>query len=138
MPGDKCTMVEAERRRGEILKMLLVGASRQDILRYAKKEKWNVGDRQVDTYINEAKAVAVQDLEKDREKNLAFHVRRNEMLLNKCLHIHDYKGALSVDKNIAELKNLYPNKLKVEHSGGIAVSLAELVKQAVENDKAGG
>lgn len=128
-------MVEAERRRGEVLKMLLIGAHRQDIIRHAEEQKWNVGDRQVDTYINEAKALAIQDLERDREKNLAFHVRRNEMLLNKCLHIHDYKGALSVDKNIAELKNLYTNKLNVEHSGSVNVSLADLVKQAIENDK---
>ncbi|MBZ0306092.1 MAG: hypothetical protein K8I82_08505, partial [Anaerolineae bacterium] len=46
-----------------VYRLLLAGATRQEMLDFSEKQGWNVTPRQVDTYIRKARAL----LEKDSE-----------------------------------------------------------------------
>jgi len=132
----KITKIEKEKRINEVGSLLLMGANRANILKYAEKEGWNVSDRQVDNYIRDYKNRCIRMLEENLERERAVHIRRNELLFNKSYSLADYKTCLQIDKNIADLKGLYLQK--VEHSGGVNVqmTLADWIKNINEQKHA--
>ena len=134
--SERITKVEKEKRINEVGSMLLMGANRANILKYADEEQWNISERQIDNYIRDYKKRCVKMLEENLERERAVHIRRNEMLFNKSLGINDYKACLQIDKNIAELKRLYVQK--IEHSGdmNVKMTLVDFVKAAKEQKNA--
>lgn len=105
---------QKKERVHEIYRLLLTGASRRSILKYAKIKGWGVGDRTVDGYIKEAMDELTTTLGIDREKKAALAQNRLDDLYNRSYSINDYKTCLAVLKESNELNGL--KKDNVEHT----------------------
>jgi hypothetical protein len=111
----KATKAEIANRVEEVLQVRLAGGGLAEIVRYAADQGWNVHERQLQTYIQRADELLAQSLEKDRGKLLALHLAQRRLLLNKTLEVGDYRTALAVLKDSADLQDLYPAaKVKVD------------------------
>ena len=127
MPGKRAIDAVVERRILDVFKLLLRGASRDEVLRHLAENEVE-SDRTADWYIGKAtqrfKALAKVDAEKERGRQLA----RLEDLYSRLFRIQDYRTALAVLKERNELAGIYPEKVnKHEHSGPDGGPLALLV-----------
>lgn len=105
---------QKKERIHEVYRLLLTGASRRSILKYAKLKEWNVSDRTVDGYIKEAMEELTTTLGIDREKKAALAQNRLDDLYNRSYSINDFKTCLAVLKESNELNGL--KKDNVEHT----------------------
>src|SRR5262249_36174802 len=63
-------------------------------------------------YVRASDELLVGRLEKDRDKLLARHVAQRRALYARAVHAADYRTALAVARDEAELQGLYLNKDK--------------------------
>ncbi|NML70606.1 hypothetical protein HHL23_12430 [Chryseobacterium sp. RP-3-3] len=96
--------------------MLIKAKSRNEIIHYSS-ENWNVGERQIDKYIAQARKLIQSEIQKNIEYDYAKAVRRYETLYQSAIDNRDYRLASSINKEIANLQGLY--KIQIEHSGNI-------------------
>src|SRR5690349_4417564 len=100
----KSTKAEVQKRVEEILKIRLAGAEFHDILQYAAENHWNVGERQLWTYIQKSDQRLAETLEKDRAKIFNRHVAQRRALFARTTAVADYRTALAVLKDEAQLQ----------------------------------
>ncbi|HEY7428595.1 MAG TPA: hypothetical protein VH682_30475 [Gemmataceae bacterium] len=74
-------------------------------------QKWGIGERQLCRYIAEADELLAADMERDRERLLAFHFAARRRVLMQALQSKDLTNARLVLTDEAELLGLYPAKL---------------------------
>jgi hypothetical protein len=106
----KATKTDLESRIREVVQLILHGAEQADIVQYAAEKGWNVRSRQLRTYVERAYAEIAPILARDREQVLARHLMQRRALFARCMKINDYKTALQVLKDEAELMGLYAPK----------------------------
>lgn len=87
------------------------------------KEKYNVKERQAKAYIQGAKEMIADMLEKKKEKSLERALLDREDLYRKSKETFDYKLSLEVAKDRDKLLGLYEDK--IIHSGEVAVTFIE-------------
>ena len=90
--GKKASNVIIRKRVYEILKMIMLGIGRADILRYGA-EKWDLEERQIDTYMERAREELVKSAVIDRDEQLGLALHRLNDLYSKNMHIDDFRGA---------------------------------------------
>lgn len=117
----RVTKAEKKRRVNDVYKMLLVGCSRAEILQLATNQGWGVSDRQVDTYIKDARKKFTDVLDEDVTQYRAEALTRLHYLLQKAFQIQDYKTALAVQKEINSVLGLEAAK-KLDHSGDVTIT----------------
>ena len=127
MPGKRALDAVVEKRILDVFKLLLRGASRDEILRHLA-ENDGTAERTAEWYIGKAtqrfKALAKVDAEKERGRQLA----RLEDLYSRLFRIQDYRTALAVLKERNELAGIYPEKVqKHEHTGRDGAPMSLLV-----------
>ena len=127
MPGKRALDAVVERRVLDVFKLLLRGASRDEVLRHLAENEVE-SDRTADWYISKAtarfKALAKVDAEKERGRQLS----RLEDLYSRLFRIQDYRTALAVLRERNELAGLYPEKVqKHEHTGRDGAPMSLLV-----------
>lgn len=107
----------------EILTIRLLGAEFWDIRQYAAEMKWRVSIRQLHRYVAEADKLMAEALEKDRGKLLARHLMQRRTMFARAMEIGDFRGALAIAKDEAELQGLYPGSkpidLNLNHAGTV-------------------
>lgn len=114
----KVTVAERDRRVTEVFTMILRGASRDDILRHASSEGWDVCDRAVDAYVRRARDRFAAMAQTTRDEELAQARARLDDLYQRAFRTQDYKLAASVQADRQKLLGLYaPVTQKTEHSG---------------------
>lgn len=128
MDYKKSTNLEIEERVSQIFRWRLEGLQRHDILRNASELGWNVSDRQVDTYIGEAKARLVEFNKDTQEHDLAYLT---------SLHFENYKTAEPRDRTailreIARLKGLDEITIRVTERPLKEVSVDDLLEKLKE------
>ena len=142
MPG-KATKAEIAKRVEAVFELRLGGAGFADIRQYAsvptdregkKLEPWDVSDRQLWRYIDDANKLCIERCDARAEHFLARHLLRLERLYAHCLEIGDYRGALAVLRDEAELKGLYAPR-KMELTGKDGGPLRFSVEDAVQADR---
>lgn len=122
----------------EVLALLVAGATRMDVLRYASSPSkpgeqgtarpWGLTNRQVDTYIYRAHKLIEAQAEKDRGRLLRLHMTQRQDLYARAVNSGDVRAALAVVKDVDELLGFYPAK-GIELTGELALRhLAEKVK----------
>jgi hypothetical protein len=84
----------------------MMGALRQ----YASEKGWNVSERQLFRYVQASDRLLAARLEKDRDKLFARHVAQRQTLYARSVNASDYRTALAVAKDEAELYGLYAPK----------------------------
>jgi hypothetical protein len=104
----KQTQVEVLKRVEEILQIRLAGAEFVDIRQHAAEKGWQISDRQLWRYIQKSDAILAESLERDREKLLNRHRAQRFALYARAMSVSDYRTALAVLKDQAQLEGLYP------------------------------
>ena len=122
----------------EVLQIRLQGAELSDIREYAKEKEWNLSDTQLWRYMQKADALMAAQIEKDRDKIFARHVLQRRALYAHSVTGGDYRAALSVLKDEAELLDLYPaKKVKEEHTGLVKLEIVEEIIDTADTAKYG-
>lgn len=111
--SNKATLLK---RVSEVASLLINGYNREDIIQYSSKN-FRVCERQTDKYIQEAKEIIANSVNKNVAYDFGKSVRRFEELYKKAIDNKDIRTALAVNKELATLQNLY--KTQVELSGEI-------------------
>jgi hypothetical protein len=94
----------------------LLGAEFLDIRQHASEQEWAVSDRQLYRYIALGDQILAETLDQDRDRLVRRHVAQRRALYARAVAVSDYRTALAVLKDEAELLKLYPPK-RVEASG---------------------
>lgn len=109
----KSSAAEYELRVHTVYEMIIKGATRPFIVRYASKE-WNVSSRQVDTYMAEAKKI-IDDIfdKKSKEKIINKHRAMLADLYVKNYTIQDFRECRSILESERRLLGLdAPKKIE--------------------------
>jgi hypothetical protein len=106
----KSTKAEVRRRVSEVLKLRLGGAECPDIRDYASapEQAWNVSDSQLRRYIQAADALCQEYFDAKAGHLLARHLLQRRQLYAHCMSVGDFRTALAVLKDEADLEALYP------------------------------
>lgn len=100
---EKSSDFEFERRIDIVCEMLIKGLTRSQMLQYvSKKTDWNISDRQVDTYIYEAKE-KIKNSDNDKGFEIQRAKRRLEKLYQKNEAIEDFKECRAIIDTSAKL-----------------------------------
>jgi len=117
----KSTKVEVERRVAEVLKLRLGGAEFPDIRDYsiAPEQGWNVSDSQLWRYIQAADALCKKYFDARADHLLSRHLLQRRQLYAHAMEAGDFRTALAVLRDEAELESLYgPGKLQLTGADG--------------------
>jgi hypothetical protein len=106
----KSNQVTVQQRVEEIASLKLLGALWTDIRQHAEEKEWGVSERQLHRYLASADEVIAANVEKNRDRLLAHHFSARRALYARAMAVSDYKTALAVLKDEAELLALYPAK----------------------------
>src|SRR4051812_17276131 len=112
----RATSAEVAARVEEVLHCRLNGAEFHDLRAYAAEKGWDVSDRQLWRYVAESDALMERYFEADRGKLLRRHALQRRALYARAVQDGDYRTALAVARDEAELHGLYPGR-KVQLSG---------------------
>jgi hypothetical protein len=93
-----------------VLQAILQGARLYDLEAISVEHKWEVSTRTLQRYAAEAERQLEKSFEADRGKLLRFHVGNRHTLLARAMADGDWRTALSVVNDLAELQGLYPRK----------------------------
>jgi hypothetical protein len=90
--------------------MRLAGATLTDLRHFVTAEKWGISDRQLRRYVEAGDKILAETLEKDREKLINLHRGRRTALFARAVDQGDFRTALAILRDQAELENIYPPK----------------------------
>jgi hypothetical protein len=129
----KATKAEVAGRVEEVLRIRLDGAEFSDVVQYASGKQWNVGERQLWNYIAASDGLLTKRLEKDRDKLFARHVAQRRLLYARAVNAADFRTALAIAKDEAELEGLYAaKKLEMAGPGGGGAQVVALLGMTLE------
>ena len=106
----KATKAVVAQRVEAVLRIRLDGAQFHDIVQYAAEQQWGVQERQLWNYVAATDQLLLARLERDRDKLLARHIAQRQALVARAVNAADYRTALAVLRDEAELEGLYPPK----------------------------
>ena len=106
----------AEQRVNELVKMILKGVCRDEMILYCS-ENWAIGERQSDKYTARAREKLEKSVSRKIEYDYSKAVRRYEDLYKLSLNKKDYKTAVSINEKLTALQGL--NKIQINHSGDV-------------------
>lgn len=115
MEGEKCTDIEKERRIYEVMRKMIAGARRYDLLQYFTKE-WEVSVSTIDKYSAEARAM-LQTMSKEKldiAEEFGLAVMQLTDLYAKCLAAKEYNTARLIRRDLSDLTGI--RNLKVIES----------------------
>jgi hypothetical protein len=107
MKSSKAVMAK---RVSEVFKLRIGGAEFADIREYADapEQQWGVSDTQIRRYIQAADALCKERFDAKADHLLARHLLQRRQLFAHCMGAGDYRTALAVLKDEADLEGLYP------------------------------
>jgi len=130
MAGKKSKATEAEivERVNFVFEALCEGVLSRDMFEYVAKKRpeWDVAERTVQRYVQQANAEFKKLAAKNRDREFGKANARLNTLFLRNLKVQDYKTALAVQKEINSLYGLNePEKHEVEHSGTMGLTWNE-------------
>src|SRR5262245_54279929 len=105
MKATKATMLQ---RDEDVFKIIVLGGEFHDIREYAVKHGWGLSDTQLRRYQTKALELCQARVERDRDKVLARHLMQRRAIYARAMEAGDWRAALAVAKDEAELFGLYP------------------------------
>jgi hypothetical protein len=108
----RSTDAEFRRRVLAVFGLRIGGAEFEDLRQYASapEQSWGVSDRQLWRYIRAADAICKEHFDAQADHLLARHLLQRRQLFAHCMSAGDFRTALAVLKDEAELERLYPPK----------------------------
>jgi hypothetical protein len=108
----KATKAETQKRVDEVFQLRLHGAELPDLVQFSSEKAWNIGPRQLRKYIAKADRLMTEILNRNREQLFGRHVLQRRAIFARCMKINDYKTALQVLRDEAQLEGMYaPTKI---------------------------
>jgi hypothetical protein len=104
----RATKAEVNKRVEELLAIRLAGAEFWDVKQYAAEKEWRVSERQLWSYIHKSDRLLAETLDKDRDRLINRHLAQRQTLFARAMQVSDYRTALAILKDEAELFGLYP------------------------------
>jgi hypothetical protein len=144
VPG-KATKAEVAQRVEAVFELRLGGAGFTDIREYAraptgrdgqKLPPWEVSDSQLWRYIAAADRLCKERYDARAPHLLARHLLRRERLYAHALEVGDYRTALAVLRDEADLEGLYNRRLELTGQGGGAIQFIEVGSADAPPDRA--
>jgi hypothetical protein len=137
MPKEnKSTNLEVQNRVTEIFIALTKGISTTEMFHYvSEKFDWDVTERQVYNYINEAKKKFKELAEKDKDTEFGKAVTRLNLLFQKTYKIQDYKACLAIQKELNTMFGNYEPK-EIKHDITDTIEGFELTIKRNRDDSA--
>ena len=136
-PKHRADRAEVQARVKLILDARLAGADFSDLLQIASVNQWGIGERQLWNYVRSADQMLAQTTEADRGKHLRLQLGQRRLLYAKAVESGDWRAALAVKKDEAELLGLYdppppdaPTGTPPAGAKELAALLAELIAEA--------
>jgi hypothetical protein len=111
------------------------GAGFHDLREYAREKHWGVSDGQLYRYLQQADDLIADSLARDRPRLLDLHIARRRTLFARCVESGDWRAALAVLRDEAQLCHLYDTPKAPPPEEGDEPATAEA---ALERLKAGG
>ena len=105
MATHRPSKVEKEQRIAQLVRLISCGAVTSDLVRYASTE-WQVGRRQADDYIAEARKVIVADVNRERTEIVAEMLHTCQTIIKKGMQGGNYNAVLGAMNRIAALGGL--------------------------------
>lgn len=100
----RATKAVVERRVNVVYKLLLKGFSMQEIIQYvAERTDWDVGERQILTYLARARQLIAAEGKTERAEERGKAIARLNNLFGRALNANDLRQALAVQREINEL-----------------------------------
>lgn len=113
----RATDAEVAKRVYTVSQMLTVGYKRQEILQFCA-EKYDVQERQADTYIARARDVIKEEVKADLDYHRAVVEKRLEDLFLKNYKIQDYRECRQLVNDIAKFHGVHgADKVDVTSDG---------------------
>jgi hypothetical protein len=139
----KATRAVIAQRVEAVFQLRLGGAEFHDIVEYANatqgedgnpKEPWGVKETQLRNYIKKADRLCKERLDAKADHLLARHLLQRRRLYAHAMEMGDYKTALAVLKDEAELEGLYPaKKAEVTGANGGPVATCRIITDEERN-----
>jgi hypothetical protein len=104
----KSSKATVAQRVEEVLRLRMAGAAFVEILQHAAENGWGVRERQLRAYMARSDELLAASLETDRKKLLALHLAQRRLIHNRVMETGDYRTALAVLRDSAQLQDLYP------------------------------
>jgi hypothetical protein len=123
----RATKLETAKRVEESLRLILLGAEFPDLREYARQNDWNLSDGQLHRYHAKAMELAVNSLERSREKNFARHLLQRRNIYSRAMEAGDWRVALMVVKDEAQLLGLYPESATARDRPVFTLNVTEQV-----------
>ena len=117
-----------QQRINEVLEIRLAGAQFHEICAYADEQGWNVTQATIRSYIDAGTTALAEQLEGTREEIINRHLAQRRRIYAKAVSGGDYRVALSILQDEAELMGLYPKKDKGKGDGG-KTSISVIIEQ---------
>jgi hypothetical protein len=145
----KPTKAQVEARVNEILRIRLDGAEIWDVREYVREKEQEEGspwkladgasplsDSQLWRYIAKADRLVAESCRASRKKLLRRHLAQRRNLYAKAVSVGDYRTALAVARDEAELQGLYPPTKVAPTTPDGKDQWAPALKEATDEDLA--
>jgi hypothetical protein len=127
---------EVAHRVEDVLRLRLDGAEFLDLQAYARDHGWDVSERQLWRYVAQADALMEKALDADRDKLFRRHVHQRRALYARAVKDGDYRAALAIARDEAQLQGLYPaSRHTLTGEGGGPVRFSFSLEEAVAADR---
>jgi hypothetical protein len=121
----KATKAVIRQRVEQVMKIRLLGGEFHDIRQYAAENEpetgrpWKLSDRQLWRYVQASDLLLEKYLEHDRGKLFNRHIGQRRALFARAVEAADWRTALAVAKDEADLYGLYaPHKIAPTNPDG--------------------
>jgi hypothetical protein len=130
----RATQAEVAARVEEVLYCRLNGAEFHDLQAHAREKGWTVSDRQLWRYVEAADQLLGERFETDRERLFRRHVCQRRALYARALQDGDYRTALVILRDEAQLHGLYAAS-KVQMTGAEGGPLAVKLEPMPDDER---
>jgi len=126
----KADELTADARVLEIVKQMVRGARRYDIMQYVTDEaKWGVNERQIDNYIAKAK-IKLKEVSKEKldiEEEFGLAIYQLSDLYKKAYEAKEYNVARMIRRDLSSLTGIDKFEVKIVTTGDMAQE--EIIKE---------
>lgn len=128
----RCTKAQANKRVAVVMRMLLRETPRAEIVQYAS-EKWDIGERQTDSYIRKATEQIKKDIERKRKSGVDYRLAKRNHLFQTAFNKGRLGLCFEIEKDIAKLEGLYVEKVDVNQNTNLSLDLGHLEDEELDD-----
>lgn len=103
----KATNATIRRRIQEVLKLIIRGATRAQIIEYAEEKGWGLQERQISTYVERAREMIESEIKVERTYVVSLAIARYEALIQDAWEEKDFKTVNAALRELSRIQGNY-------------------------------